>query len=75
MPRRRPPPAAVTAHFFPDGEDLPLFSGAPVVVRIASFVPAPVVRQEGLFDLRLNPFHVATPAATDTEEPPCPPPP
>lgn len=48
---------AVTMNFFPTGDDLPLFSGAPVAAACRPFVPAPVARQESLLDLRLDPFH------------------
>lgn len=66
---------AITPNFFPNGDDLPIFSGAPVAVAVRPFVPAPAVRQESLLDLRLDPFHTleapATPpaAARGEEEP------
>lgn len=46
----------MTPDFFPGGEDLPLFSGAPVRVADRPFVPAPVVHQPALFDIQLDPF-------------------
>ena len=37
---------------FPDGDDLPLFTGAPVRVEIKPFNPQPTSSQPALFDLR-----------------------
>ena len=39
-------PRAVTMNFFPNGDDLPIFSGALVAVNVHPFVPTPVARQE-----------------------------
>lgn len=50
-------PRAVTMNFFPDGDDLPIFTGALVAVAVHPFVPRPVARQESLLDMRLDPFH------------------
>lgn len=38
--------------FFPDGEDLPLFSGAPVRSEQRPFTPQPIAEQPSLIDLR-----------------------
>lgn len=65
-------PRAVTMNFFPNGDDLPIFSGALVAVTVHPFVPTPVARQESLLDLRLDPFHTqdsgADPAPAVPEE-------
>jgi hypothetical protein len=53
MPRRKP---AVTLNFFPQGDDLPLFSGAPALARQRPFVAQPVTAQAAFFDLRPDPF-------------------
>lgn len=37
--------------FFPDGDDLPLFSGAPVRAEQRPFTPQPVAEQPSLIDL------------------------
>ena len=47
---------AITLNFFPNGDDLPLFSGAPVVARERTFVPQAVAVQTAFFDLRPDPF-------------------
>lgn len=56
---------------FPPVEDLPLFSGAPVVARERTCVAQPMAAQPAFFDLRPDPF------ATRSEEypvtQPCPP--
>jgi hypothetical protein len=55
---------ALMLNFFPAGDDLPIFSGAPVAVTVRPFVPTRVARQESLLDLRLDPFHtLAAPAS------------
>ncbi|MFN8463923.1 MAG: hypothetical protein U0X20_00170 [Caldilineaceae bacterium] len=65
-------PRAVTMNFFPNGDDLPIFSGALVAVNVHPFVPTPVARQESLLDLRLDPFHTleadTDPVAAAAEE-------
>ncbi len=37
---------------FPQGDDLPLFSGTPITVHIRPFVAKEVHRQNTLFDIR-----------------------
>jgi hypothetical protein len=65
---------AITLNFFPSGDDLPIFSGAPVAVAVRPFVPTPVARQESLLDLRLDPFHTLDPKSeSPKEEAPWPP--
>ncbi len=65
-------PRAITMNFFPNGDDLSIFSGALVSVTVHPFTPRPVARQESLLDLRLDPFRTleagAEPAPADTEE-------
>lgn len=56
MPRK----PAVTLHFFPSGDDLPLFSGAPAVAHDRPFVARPAALQNALFDLRPDPFAMHT---------------
>jgi hypothetical protein len=53
-PRRR---SAVTFNFFPQGDDLPLFSGAPVRHNDRPFRPEDAPAQPAFFDLRPDPFH------------------
>lgn len=69
MPPRRP--AAVTHNFFPQGDDLPLFSGAPPRPMERPFVPENATTQGAFFNLRPDPFHTlggVLPALHPTEE-------
>lgn len=77
MPPRR---SAVTLNFFPQGDDLPIFSGAPVRHRERAFCPEDAAAQPAFFDMRPDPFNtlggvLPTPSPTeevidDTTEPP-----
>jgi len=67
-PRRR---NAVTFNFFPQGDDLPLFSGAPVRHNERPFRPEDASAQPAFFDLRPDPFNTlggVLPAPSPTEE-------
>lgn len=48
---------AVTLNFFPQGDDLPLFSGAPVRYNERPFRPEDVAAQPAFLDMRPDPFN------------------
>lgn len=56
-------------HFFPKGEDLPIFSGCGMRAVEKPFDPQPVTTQPSLLDIRLDPFkvlaHDSHPVPTD----------
>ena len=47
----------ITLNFFPQGDDLPLFSGAAPRPVERPFDPQARQQQAAMFDLRLDPFH------------------
>lgn len=57
------------AEMFPSGEDLPLFSGAPVRAQPGNFQPATSVKQDALFDLRPDPFQMKPESPDDQPNP------
>jgi len=69
MPPRRS--AAITYNFFPTGDHLPLFSGAPPRPVERPFSPEATTTQGAFFNLRPDPFHTlggVLPALQPTEE-------
>lgn len=52
---------------FPNGEDLPIFSGYGVRVVEKPFDPTPAAQQPPLFDIRLDPFNTQEEPCTPTE--------
>jgi len=54
-------------NFFPSGDDLPLFSGAPVRIEERPFNPQPAAEQPALLDLRPQ-FGVVEPQYQPSQE-------
>jgi hypothetical protein len=52
---------------FPDGDDLPLFTGALVSPTDKPFVPKQAHKQPSLLDIRLDPFHTREEPDHDTQ--------